>query len=316
MLYLSEEQVADLFPMERAIDVVERVLTDAGRDRAPVLPRRRVRTDRAVLAVMAAAWRPEGGDSLLGAKVYAASAAGAHFHVLLWSGEDGRPLALLEADRLGQIRTGAASAVATRALARADSRRLLVVGSGYQARTQVEAIVRVAPITEVEVYSRSAERRSAFARAVSEDLGVRASATDDAAAAALRADIVVTITPAAEPVLLGRWLSPGTHVNAAGSNRMDHAEIDAEAVRRAAVVAVDDLEGARLESGDLVRAAGEGWSWDNAVALGDVLAGRRPGRPAADAITLFESQGVANEDLAAAAFVYEEALRLGVGRQV
>ena len=316
MLYLTEQQVLDLFPVDRALDVVTAVLTDAGEDRAPVLPRRRVLAEHAVLAVMAAAWRPENGPSLLGAKVYAASAKGAHFHVLLWSGEDGTPLALIEGNYLGQIRTGAASAVATRAMARPDSRRLLVVGAGYQAQTQAEAISKVLRLERVDVYSRTAQRREEFALRMAPRLGCEVTPVDDVERAAREADVVVTITPAARPVLLGGWLRPGTHVNAAGSNRIDHAELDAEAVRRAAVVAVDDVEGAKAESGDLAAAAAEGWSWERVVPIGDILQGRVQGRPSDDAITLFESQGVASEDLAAAAFIYEQARKRGVGREV
>ncbi|MCL6594628.1 MAG: ornithine cyclodeaminase family protein [Firmicutes bacterium] len=316
MLYLTEAEVRELLPMERAIELVRAVLTDAGAGRAPVLPRRRVRAGGAVLAVMAAAWRPQEGRSLLGAKVYAASRGGAHFHVLLWDGDTGEPLALVEADRLGQVRTGAASAVATAAMARPESERLFVVGAGYQAETQVEAIARVLPLRRVEVYSRTPARREAFARAMAERLGLEVTAVADPEAAAARADVVVTVTDAADPVLLGRWLRPGCHVNAAGSNRAEHRELDAEAVLRADVVAVDDLEGARLEAGDLLAAERAGWSWERAVPLGEILRGSRPGRPGAEAVTLFESQGIASEDVATAAFVYRQALAAGRGRPV
>lgn len=302
--------------MAKAIEVVRAALSDGGRGRAPVLPRRRVRGEGAVLAVMAAAWNPDGGESLLGTKVYSAGRSGAHFHVLLWRGDDARPLAMLEADRLGQVRTGAASAVATDLLARPDSRRLFVIGTGYQAESQIEAIAHVRALERVEVYSRDGARREAFAARMSERLGLPVRAVAEAAAGARAADVVVTVTNAATPVLLGAWLAEGTHVNAAGSNRDDHAELDAEAVQRAALVTVDDVEGAHLEAGDLVAAARAGWPWERAVALGDVLAGRVPGRPDARAITLFESQGIASEDVAVAAFVYAEALRQGRGREI
>jgi alanine dehydrogenase len=316
MLYLTEEDVRELLPMAQALDAVRAVLSDSGAGRAPVLPRRRVRATGSVLAVMAAAWNPEGGRSLLGSKVYAAGRGGAHFHVLLWSGDDGQLLAMIEANRLGQVRTGAASGVATDVLARAESERLFVVGTGYQAETQIEAIAAVRPLARVEVYGRDPGRREAFAHTMSDRLGLDVRPAADPEQACGEADIVVTVTNAATPVVLGRWLRPGTHVNAAGSNRDDHAELDAEAVKQAAVVAVDDLAGARLEAGDLVLAAADGWSWDEAVALGDLLHGSHPGRPDGQAITLFESQGVASEDVAAAAYVYDRARREGRGRQV
>ena len=316
MLYLTEDDVHALLPMSAALEVVRSVLTDSGAGRAPVLPRRRVRASGAVLAVMAAAWNPEGGPSVLGSKVYAAGRAGAHFHVLLWRGEDGQPLAMIEANRLGQVRTGAATGVATDVLANRKSARLFVIGTGYQAETQVEAVAAVRALERVTVYGRDPSRREAFAARMAERLGLSVRPVEAPERAAAEADVVVTVTNAQEPVLLGRWLRPGTHVNAAGSNRDDHAEIDPEAVERAAVVAVDDLAGARLEAGDLVRAAAAGWSWDRAVALGDILRGTRPGRPDAAAITLFESQGIASEDVAAAAYVYAAARREGRGREI
>jgi len=316
MLYLTEDDVRELLPMDAALDLVRRVLTDAGAGRAPVLPRRRVRAEHAILAVMAAGWRPPGEESLLGAKVYAAGRQGAHFHVLLWSGETGEPLAMIEADRLGQVRTGAASGVATDAMARPDADRLLVLGAGYQAQTQVEAIARVRPLRRVDVWSRTPERRQAFARTMQARLGIDVVAVDDPATAAAAAGIIATITSAAEPVLLGGWLSPGTHVNAAGSNRDDHRELDTAAVRRSAVIAVDDMDGALMECGDLVGAAADGWAWQEAVPLGFILQGAVPGRPDADAVTLFESQGIASEDVAAASYVYARARSAGAGRQI
>lgn len=316
MLYLTEDDVRELLPMSAALSAVRTVLSDGGDGRAPVLPRRRVRATGAVLAVLAAAWNPAAGESLLGSKVYAAGRAGAHFHVLLWSGDDGRPLAMIEADRLGQVRTGAASGVATDALARPDSERLFVVGTGYQAETQIEAIAAVRELSRVEVFGRDRARREAFAAAMASRLGLDVVAANDPESAAARADIVVTITNAAAPVVLGRWLKPGTHVNAAGSNRSDHSEIDVEAVERSAVVAVDDLEGARLECGDLVAAAAAGWPWQEAAPVGEILCGRRPGRAAPGDITLFESQGIASEDIAVAAHVYAQAKAQGRGREI
>jgi alanine dehydrogenase len=316
MWYLTEEEVSQLLTVEEAIPLVRQVLEDAGHARVDVVPRRRARTSRSVLALMGAAWEPEGGRPLLGIKAYAASRQGTHFVVVVWDGETGRVEGIVEADRLGQVRTGAASAVATDALAREDSQRLLVIGAGYQARTQVEAIAHVRSLRLVQVYSRTKAHREAFAQEISRRLGISAQAVDDPAPAAQEADVVVTITTAATPVLLGRWLSPGVHVNAAGSNHPEHAEVDAEVLHRAQVVAVDHMEGARLEAGDLRLAEREGWSFSRAVELGDILAGRAPGRSTPKDITVFASQGIASEDLVVAAHVLRKAKEQGIGREI
>lgn len=317
MLYLTETEVKALLPMERAIEQVYAVFRDAGAGRTQVLPRRRARTEHAQLSVLGAAWS-RAGKPLLGMKAYSASRQGAHFFVLVWDGETGLPQALLEANHLGQIRTGAASAVATDVLARPDSSRLLVIGSGFQALTQVEAVTRVRTFEHVDVYSRSEERRSAFASRVGEQFGVDAEAVgpDDLPERASRADVIVTVTNAADPVLFGTWLTPGVHVNAAGSNVATHRELDSAAVLKADVVAVDDLEGAQAEAGDLIEAQADGFLFERAVELGQILAGRASGRGSDRDVTLFESQGIATEDLSAAAWVVEEAQRRGMGREI
>lgn len=317
VLYLTETEVKALLPMERAIEQVYSVFRDAGAGRTQVLPRRRARTEHAQLSILGAAWsRTEG--PLLGMKAYSASRHGAHFFVLVWDGETGAPVALLEANHLGQIRTGAASAVATDVLARPDASRLLVIGSGFQALTQVEAVTRVRTFGHVDVYSRSEERRGAFASQIREQYGLDAEAIgpDVLPDRAGLADVIVTVTNAADPVLLGAWVRPGVHVNAAGSNVATHRELDSAAVLKADVVAVDDLEGAQTEAGDLIQAQTDGFLFERAVELGQILSGRASGRGSDRDITLFESQGIATEDLSAAAWVVDEACRRGMGREL
>ena len=317
MLYLTETEVRALLPMERAIEQVYSVFRDAGAGRTEVLPRRRARTEHAVLSVMGAAWDRSTG-SLLGMKAYSASRKGAHFFVVVWDGESGAPEAILEAGALGQIRTGAASAVATDVLARTDAARLLVIGSGFQALTQVEAITRVRTLTRTDVYSRSSENREVFSAKLREEFGISATPIDreHVPESAASADVIVTVTNAATPVLEGAWLRPGVHVNAAGSNVSTHRELDSAAVLRADVVAVDDLPGARLEAGDLIQAESDGFTFDRAVDLGAILAGKASGRGSSRDITLFESQGIASEDVAVVAWVVEEARRRGMGRDL
>ncbi|MBF6592172.1 MAG: ornithine cyclodeaminase family protein, partial [Ktedonobacterales bacterium] len=254
------------------------------------------------------------GPGLLGLKTYTAFPGGVRFTVLLFSGEDGRLLAIIEADWLGRMRTGAASGVATKHMARPDARVAAVFGTGTQAYTQVLALAAVRPLTAIHVYGRDAARRAAFARELAAATGVDVRPAERAAEMVSQADIVTTATTAREPVLQGAWLRPGTHVNAVGSNWANRREVDDEAVERSAVVAVDALDQAQIEAGDLlIPARADRFDFARAVELGAVVAGTTPGRPAPDAITLFKSLGLGMEDVATAGLVYALATARGLG---
>ena len=237
--------------------------------------------------------------------------------VLLFSAEDGSPLAMLAANALGQIRTGAASGVATRHMARPDAGTVAIVGTGSQAATQLGAVVAVRAIEQALVYSRTPERREAFAQRMSTELGIDVRSTESAHEAVSQASVVCAITNSREPVFDGDSLAPGTHVNAAGSNHWMRREIDETTIRRSDVVVVDDLVDAKIECGELIWAAERrAFRWENAVELRDVVSGRVAGRPSAEAITLFESQGLAMEDVTVGMHVYRKALDGGIGREV
>jgi len=257
-----------------------------------------------------------GTPEYFGLKAYSANAkTGAHFEVLLYRSGDGLPLATLEANHLGQIRTGAASGVATRYMAREDASVAAIIGSGFQARTQIEAVANVRKLSEVRVWSRKRDRREEFARDCAERLNLNVKATETARECVEGADIVVTATSSKEPVFESAWIAPGTHVNATGSNWAERRELPAELVlERAAVVAVDSVEVAKLESGDLLipLRAHSSVSFPG-VELSEIVAGKRPGRTSAGQITVFKSNGLAVEDIAVAGYLYEEALRRGLG---
>lgn len=307
--YLTEADVTALLRMPDALAAVEEAFRQQASGDAVNHPRARTRLGGASLQVMSGGLRRSG---VLGLKAYTATRGGARFLVHLYD-DRGTLLALIEADRLGQMRTGAASGVATRHLARPDARAVGIIGTGWQARSQLAAVCAVRPITTVRAYGRDPDRRAAFAREMRDALGVEVAPVATAAEAVRGADVVVAITSSRTPVLLGEWLAPGTHVNAAGGNALDRQELDVEAVRRADLVVVDDLAQARLEAGDLAAAAEAGaFEWDRAVELGRVVAGHAR-RPHERAITLFESQGIAIEDVAAAKVVYERAVAAGVG---
>ena len=306
MRFFREQDVDQLVTIRDAIEAVEQAFMLQASGEATNRPRERVGgPGRAWLHVMpAAVW----AWGVMGFKAYVTGAAGARFMVFLFDAGSGEPVAAVEAGRLGQLRTGAASAVASRRMARPDSHVMALIGAGYQAESQLQAIAAVLPLRKVYVVSRSPERARAFCQRMAARVpGVELCAVERAEQAVREADVVTTITSSRTPVLQGEWLRPGTHVNAAGSNHAARQELDPQAVLRARRVVVDDLEQARRESGDLIAAEPHGFAWSSALELAAVVAGAVPGRLDADEITLFESQGVALEDVALARRVLEKA---------
>jgi alanine dehydrogenase len=312
-LILTEREVEDLLDMPSTLDAVEAVLRDQAEGRATNRARRRVALPRSGLNYMAAG-APEMGA--LGMKVYTVARSGARFYTLLFDPEGGELLSVMHSDKLGQMRTGAASGVATRHLAREDASTLGLYGAGWQAESQLEAIAAVRDLERVIVHSRSEESRKRFAEKMSEQLGMEVETThapDEPAAQ----DIVATATSAREPVLLGEWLRPGAHVNAAGSNFLFKSEIDREVVGRASFVCVDSREELGLEAGDLLKPLETGLILPEAIyELGQVIAGQVEGRRGPEDITLFASQGLALEDMAAARVVYDRAVERDAGREI
>jgi alanine dehydrogenase len=310
-LYLTEQDVLRLVSVEDAIAALEQALATWGDSSTVNLPRQRAPAGTGALNLMGAAW---GAKQLFGLKAYYAG-PGATFHVLLYSSSDGKLKAMIEADNLGRIRTGAASGLATKVLARPDARTLGIIGTGRQAFTQAAAVCATRPISDVRVFSPTAEHREAFARRVRRELGVGAQPVASAEEAVAAADVVVTITKSAEPVLRANWLKSGVHVNVAGANAGDRREVDAETVLRATVRATDHLAQARVEAGeyrDLV-AAGR-LKWQDIVELGDLVTGNAPGRRGPADITVFKSLGIALEDIAFAEVILRRAIKRGAGR--
>jgi alanine dehydrogenase len=312
-LILTEAEVEALLDMPSTLDAVETVLRDQAEGRATNRARRRVALPRSGLNFMAAG-APETGA--MGLKVYSVASSGARFYTMLFDPENGELLCILQSDKLGQMRTGAASGVATKHLAREDAHTLGIYGAGWQAESQLEAVAAIRDLRRVIVYSRREESRKAFAEKMGERLGMEVETTHSADEPAAQ-DIVVTATSAREPVLLGEWLRPGAHVNAAGSNFLFKSEIDREVVRRASFVCVDSREELGLEAGDLLRPLETGIILPEAIyELGQVIAGQVRGRRGPEDITLFASQGLALEDMATARVVYDRAVERDVGREI
>jgi len=313
-LFLTESDVQELLPMDRALDCVEASFVAQGNGRAVNRSRERILLPHVSLHYMAGAL-PE--SQHVGMKIYTVTRDDFRFLVLLFDAQSGRLLALMQADHLGRIRTGAASGIATKYLARPDASRVGMIGTGRQARTQLQAIARVRKLTAVKAFCRDKNRLQSFCLEMSEGLGVPVEPASSAEEATRFGEIVSTATTAQQPVVLGECLQPGAHVNAIGANMANRRELDDEAIRRASLIAVDSVEQSRKESGDMIQGlANLGRSWESVIELHSVVAAKHPGRSSAEQITLFKSHGIALWDVAVAGFIYQQALQKAKGREL
>ncbi|MGQ0653202.1 MAG: ornithine cyclodeaminase family protein [Betaproteobacteria bacterium] len=312
-LLLLEADVRRLLTMHDTLTALEDAFRSVARGEAVNVPRYRGSMPGVTLNVMPAISKKL---DAAGTKVYpilrSDVTVGSSFTFLVYKLSTGALDAILEASFLGQVRTGAATGVASKYMARPDSRVMTLFGAGYQAQTQLEAVAAVLPKLErVNVVGRSPERVRHFCAEMKKIAELVPA--QDVRKAVEEADVVTTATGAREPLFDGGWLRPGTHVNAIGSNFADKQEIDAVAVRRATRIVADDVEVARLESGDLIAARVD---WARVRPLSAVVDGRAPGRASDDDITLFESQGIALEDLAAGCLAVKLARERGIGVEI
>ena len=314
VLYLTEAEVSQVLTVDLALDAVTTAFRKLALEEAENVPRRRCRTDHVMLHVLPAAAKTLG---VIGFKAYTTSKQGARFHVTLYDAKTGAMTAIVEADALGQFRTGAASGVSTKKLARDDASTVGCLGAGKQARTQLLAVCKVRSIQSVRVYSRDPARRKAFAEQVAKETGVEVIPVEKPEEAAKGLDIIITATNAREPVLLGEWVSEGQHLNLIGSNFLTKAEADVAVFRKATLTTVDSKDQARLEAGDFVAALDAGvLHWADVQELATVLIGRYPGRETPKDVTIFKSLGLGIEDIALAARVVELARQQGLGKQI
>ncbi len=307
-LFLSEQDVKELLSPEDAVSAVEGCFRRLAAGSVENAPRRRLRLQDGRLADMAASDLELGYAAV---KAYSGFAEGAAFAVALFSVERPELVALIEADQLGRLRTGAASAVAAKYLARQDAASLGVIGCGHQAETQVACIRAALPAIErVVAYCRTERNLRAFCKLVGAEAG---ESHRDAA----ECDIVVTITTSRDPVLRGEWLRPGALVCAAGANDPRARELDNVVLERASLVCCDSLEQARIESADLVEPVERGvLDWLEVHELQEVVSGELPGRQSPDDIVVFKSNGLAAWDVAIAAAAVERARERKVGREL
>lgn len=311
-LFLSESDVAALADMPLALQAVASAHRALAEGLAQDYPRQRVRSEAGMLHLL------QGGlfdaRRVTGFKTYTTTRNAARFWLHLFDADSGDPLAVIEADHLGMLRTGAAAGLAAQCLARPDAQHAVIFGAGWQARGQLMALAAVRPLAPVIVFARDPVRLRAFCEEMTRVVGVPVVPGEDVEAAVRKADIVVTMTTSPKPLFDGHWLAAGTHVTAAGSNALIRREIDEVTVTRAACVAVDSRATALREAGDLLPALEKGTLIESRlVELGELLAGFRPGRRTEGDITLFVSQGMAIQDLALGAEILHRARATGRG---
>ncbi len=310
-LYLSENDVTHLVGPDDAYEALESAFASWGTGQAENVPRRRAQAPGIVLHAMSAA---AGYLGYVGWKCYTTTKGGARFWVGLADASSGALLALIAADQLGRLRTGAATAVAVARLTPPDVDELGLLGTGFQAEGQLQAVAQVRRLARAFVYSRSVERRQAFAQAMSERLRLEVIPVDRPAEAVSDLPLVITATNSRAPVVAGADLEEGATLCAVGSNWWNRAELDADCLRRADVVVCDSVEACQLEAGDFREPLERGhFHWSQAVDLADVVAGQRPGRSRRDQLVIFKSVGLALEDVALAAVVFERARTQGRG---
>jgi alanine dehydrogenase len=313
-LHINEGEVRSVLTMPIALEAVEDSLRKQGRGDVVVQPRRRFELPHGFYHYMAAA---DYAGGYVAEKQYTYVSGKIRFIVLLYEIATGDMLAQIEADYMGRLRTGAASGIATKTLARADARVLAIIGTGGQARTQLEAIANVRRLNSARAYGRDVARREKFCLEMAQRIGIPVYAAGSASEAINGADIVCTATTTSQPVVTGADITPGMHLNAIGVNHAHKRELDGEAVNRADVIVTDSLEQSQQEAGDLIMAFdGDAARWSTVNRLADVVDGNVTGRTDETQVTLFKSNGIASWDLAVAVRVLAMAREKKLGRKL
>lgn len=313
-VFLSENDVKQVCTVALAMEGVESAHRDLSLGLAIDTPRARSRLPQTVLHMLQGALPAQG---VIGYKAYTTNRGGNRFLVHLFDSATGGLKAIIESDYLGMIRTGAVSGVAAKLLARPGAKVAGVFGSGWQAEGHVRAICAALPLEQVKVFSRKPDRLQDFCSRLCEQTGIAITPVISPEAAVRDCDLVGTVTTAVTPLFDADWLMPGVHINAAGSNALIRQELSEATVRRCGLVTVDSVPTALAEAGDLLPLLEKGRLHSRQlVELGDVITGRHPGRASDEQITLFESQGMAIQDLAVAVRVLAAAEAAGLGQEI
>lgn len=313
-LILRERHVRSLLTMPDTIGVLEDAFSAQVQGKVINHPRSRLSLSTGVLNILPAAVPTFG---VLGYKTYTAFREGVRYVVMLFSAHDGALLAIVEADWLGSMRTGAVSALATRYMVRPNASTVALIGAGKQAMTQLMGICEVCPVSVVNVYSRRQQQREIFCQEMTRLLNIDVRSVSSARQAVEVADVVITATTSPEPVVEGEWLVPGCHINAIGSNWPERRELDSAALQRCTLVVTESVEQARAEAGDFIVPIEEGvFAWNRVFELADIVSQEAPVRESPDEITLYKGLGIALEDVATAAHVYHLARKQNIGEEI
>lgn len=313
-LLLTDKEVNALMSMSDCVGVMDDAFRQEGEGKVWNRPRSRIRMPRGFHHLMAAYLAD---SEVFGLKTYTSFRAGTRFITMLYDSNSGDLLAMVQGPRLSQMRTGAVTAIGTKYMARENSASVGMIGAGFQARGQLEGVCAVRDIKSVKVFDAVPEGAQKFAEEMGPLLNVDITVADSAQAAVAGTDLIVTMTTSRTPVLEGDWLEAGQHVNAAGSNHWIRQEVDDNVIRKANRIVVDSTEDAKIEAGDLLFPIERGRvMWSAIHDLSDLVVGHIKGRQSDDEITLFESQGIAISDVAAANFVYRKALVAGMGQEL
>ena len=312
VIYLTEQDVKSLVTMEDSIDALEVAFGQWSDQARANLPRRRLPLPKRSLNIMAAALP---GSDIFGYRDYTSAI---RFNLLvLLSLKQEAPIALIECGWLSRTRTGAASGLATKYLAREDVKIMGLIGTGRISADQIRAVAAVRKLEELRVFSRNAEKREWFAGEMAKEFDFMVVPVESAEACVAEADIITTATNAKEPVLLGEWLKVGVHINGAGANDGKRRELDEAAVLGADIVVVDDLEQAQIEAGILIDLAEQNkFPWTNVIELGEIVSTTKPKRTSPEQVSFFHSLGLAFEDVAFGSLIYDKAIQAGIGREV
>ncbi|HEY9165400.1 MAG TPA: ornithine cyclodeaminase family protein [Candidatus Kryptonia bacterium] len=311
-LHLTEHDVSRLVGIDDALSAVESVGRSMAAGEVVFTPRNRLRMQNGFLHFMPASLEKEG---VFGYKAYTSFRGQSKFLVYLFDNSSGKLLAVIEADKLGQLRTGAASGVATRVLSKKNVEYLGLIGSGYQAETQLMALARVREFKAAKVFSRNHDHAEEFCEKMQKEVRLSLKAVKDVTEVA-EADVIVTATSAATPVLNGDYLRVGCHVNAIGANTLIKRELDEKTVERAGVIVIDSREQGKLECGDFIPLTEKGkLHWNNILEFQDLFNGHAK-RSSEKEITIFKSQGIAPWDVSLAKFLYQRATEEKAGRQI
>lgn len=314
-IYIDEATASKILNMDNALNLVEESFTTYAQGKSFNMTRQRMRIRKGALHMLPGAVPYK---NVIGFKAYTSFRAGLIFKVHLYDAENGNPLAIVDANEIGRLRTGAATGIATKYMAKKESNTAFIFGGGFQAEAQLEAVYKTSNIKKAFVTTRKIENAQAFADKMSKSLGIEIIPTQNIENDLPQADIIITITTAVKPLFEHTMLNPnGVHINGAGSNALIRAEVPEKTIEAAEVLAVDSKDVAAIECGDILPSLEKGrLHWNEILELGEITAGFRPGRVTENGITIFQSQGMGLQDIMCAEYIYRKAVAENLGKEL